>query len=73
MKHVALRVIACGALIAASAFAQNNYRQVNLVSDLPNIAGTTGFPTGEFLGNHFRRTIGPLVGERRRHWAFHPV
>jgi uncharacterized protein (TIGR03118 family) len=59
MKHVDLRLIACGALLAASAFAQNTYQQVNLVSDLPNLAGRRDFQLVNAWGITFAEPSGP--------------
>ena len=59
MKHVDLRLIACGALVAASAFAQNTYQQVNLVSDVPNLAGRRDFQLVNAWGITFAEPSGP--------------
>jgi uncharacterized protein (TIGR03118 family) len=59
MKRLDLRFIACGALMAASAFAQNKYQQVNLVSDLPNLAGRRDFQLVNAWGITFAEPTGP--------------
>src|SRR4051794_28383337 len=59
MKRVDLRLIACGTLMAASVFAQNSYQQVNLVSDLPNLAARRDFQLVNAWGIAFAEPSGP--------------
>jgi uncharacterized protein (TIGR03118 family) len=59
MKIFDIRVLVCGACMAASAIAQSRYEQINLVSDLPNIAGRRDFDLVNAWGIAFAEPTGP--------------
>jgi uncharacterized protein (TIGR03118 family) len=59
MKIFDIRILVCGACMAASAIAQNTYQQFNLVSDVPNLAARRDFDLVNAWGITFAEPTGP--------------
>jgi uncharacterized protein (TIGR03118 family) len=59
MQRFKLKLLACGACMAASAIAQSTYEQVNLVSDFPGLASRRDFQLVNAWGITFAEPSGP--------------
>jgi uncharacterized protein (TIGR03118 family) len=66
MKIFDIRVLMCGICMAASAYAQGPYEQINLVSDVPNLAPRRDFDLVNPWGITFAEPSGPWWVDAQR-------